>query len=86
MSSEKTRVVYTLSGDKFVYHDPDSNDLTGVCVDLWQKTASDLNLTYSLTVRNRTDMIADLEKNRWDVVMGRVDPAYLNLEYLDLDK
>ena len=86
MSSEKTQVVYTLVGNRYVYHDVDTNELTGFSVDLWRKTASDLNLTYSLTFRNRTDINADLRKDRWDVVMGRVNPAYLNKDDLKLDK
>ena len=76
--SELTRVVTAVTKDRFVFFDPNCNQLSGIAMELWRQTAHDLNLTSSLEVRNWTEMIAGLAENRWDVVAQRLDDDQMN--------
>ncbi len=71
--SELTRVVTAVAKDRFVFFDPNSSELSGIALELWRRTARDLNLTYALDVRNWTELIAGLEENRCDVIAQRLD-------------
>ena len=77
---EKTaRVVTTLVENKCVHRVPESQALAGICVDLWNKTASDLNMTFSVDiVDNWWDMFSYYSTNQTDVIMERVDDAQMN--------
>ena len=71
--SELMRVLTVVTKDRFVFFDPDSAQLSGIVVELWHRTAHDLNLTLSLDVRNWTGMIAGLAENHWDVIAQRIN-------------
>ena len=64
----------TVQGKKQVFRDPTGSGWTGVCIDLWNQTASNLNLTYSLTVLdNYWEMMEHFAANKSDVVIERVN-------------
>ena len=74
MANMMTRVVTFNSGDRFVSKDAVNTKWTGICVELWEQIASDLNLTYNvMEVQSYMDIFADQS----DVIMQRTDEGLL---------
>ena len=71
------RVVTTITNDIYVRdasQDSGSLQLAGLCVDLWRKTAKDLNVTFDMRVTGTwKEMVESLKANDTDVLMQRVD-------------
>ena len=73
------RVVTSIfANTKFVYRHPSKLELTGICADLWNQTASNLNLSSSVEiVHSWWDMFAHFNANKSDVIMERCDEAQM---------
>ena len=72
------RVVTTLVENKCIYRVPESQALTGICADLWNKTASNLNLTFTVDiVDDWWEQFTYYSNNLTDVIMERVDDAQM---------
>ena len=69
------RVMTTITNDIYVNDVGQKSgrlQLTGLCVDLWRKTAKDLNVTFDMNVtRTWQEMVESL--NVSDVLMQRID-------------
>ena len=72
------RVVSYDSMNDFVFRSGIGSGLAGICVDLWDETARQLNLTYSLEMVERwPDMFENFNQNRSDIIMQRIDEFQL---------
>ena len=66
-----TRVVTFDSNDNFVNYNEENSVLGGICIDLWQRTAKDLNITYEMKkVDSWQEMMESLRKNESDVLVN----------------
>ena len=70
-----TSVITLVSHDSYVgLLDGSTSALTGICVDLWNRTANDLSLEYSLEIVNIwPKMLEAFEDNRAQVIMQKMD-------------
>ena len=74
------RLVTALGHSMFVMRHPKTGNLTGICVNLWEKIATDLNLTYSMDVVDEYWlMFPHFAANKSDVMMERVDDSQMIL-------
>ena len=75
------RVITTITNDRFVGRTEKDSSLTGICVDLWHKTAKELNLTYDIEIAGSwADMVQAFKENRADVIMQRMDESQMKLQ------
>ena len=84
--SNLVKVVTTVTNNLCTGRKNDHDDvhgeysLTGICVDLWQRTAKDLNLTYDLNIaKSWQEMLISLENGSADVFMERISDRTLTM-------
>ena len=68
-SSSVTRVVTCLSDNWFVYREDNESGLKGIGIDLWRKTAKDLNLTYQIQVQEWWEMMDTFNNGQADIIV-----------------
>ena len=74
------RVVTTVTKTNFVFQTTPGSVLSGICVDLWNETAKELNLTYSVDIVHRwKDMFNHFNLNKSDVIMERMNDGQMRL-------
>ena len=88
--SSAIRVVTTITNDIYVRdvgQESGDGQLTGLCVDLWRKTAKDLNITFDMKVTGTwKEMVESLTANVSDVLMQRIDADSMrNQEWNDAE-
>ena len=67
------RVVTYITDDICIRNASGSNELEGICYDIWNRAARDLNITFSIQFVNRWSDMFDQIKNRGaDVIMQAV--------------
>ena len=77
---EAARIVTTITKTKFVFQHPKTSTLAGICVDLWRKIASELNLTYTVDIVDSWwQMHPHFAQNKSDVIMERMDDGQMEL-------
>ena len=55
-----------------------SNVTVGICMDIWHKIASDLNLTFTtVAVEKWMHMLEYLRDNKTDVILQRVEAGHM---------
>ena len=75
---DSARVVTSVSETNFLFHHPSRLELSGICADLWNQAASNLNLTSSVEIVDVWwDMFQNFNANRSDVIMERSDDAMM---------
>ena len=73
-----TRVITRNSENTYIYRDKSDLILKGVCVDLWNQTAKDLNLTYEMEIATGwEEMITIFGSGEVDVIVNRMNDIQL---------
>ena len=81
MRQQVTRAVTMVSDNQMVRQDIDSPSLSGICIDLWIRSAEMLDLKYSLEVVDLwPKMLQAFKENKTDVVLQRMDAGQLQKE------
>ena len=74
------RVVTTNSNDRFVFKDLTDFSMKGICLDLWERTSRDLNITYSMEVaKDWLEMVDIFGDNQADIIVERMDDGLLQI-------
>ena len=68
-SSLITRVVTCVSNNSYVSRDDGQSKLKGIAIDLWRRTAQDLNLTYQIQVQEWWEMMRTFNDGHADVIL-----------------
>ena len=69
-----SRVVTFAGENHFLFKDEHSENVRGICWDLWKRTANELNISYSLTlVEHWFEMFKTFEENKADIIIQRID-------------
>ena len=68
-SSSVTRVLTCVSDSLFVYREDEESELKGIAIDLWRRTAKDLNLTYQIQVQEWWDMMRTFNGGQADIIV-----------------
>ena len=78
------RLVTRVTRDDYVYQDPMDprpDRVKGILYDLWDKVATDLNLTFKINVVNNwLDMVDRVRMNQADVALQRMDWSMVDRE------
>ena len=75
------RIITTITDDAFVNDNQGNSALTGICIDLWRKTAKDLNLAYEIEIAGSwAEMVQAFKQNRADVIIQTMDDSQMNHE------
>ena len=78
METVRGRVVTLLSRNNYVFRNRIDASLSGICVDLWKRTARDLRLPYSVEVVNSwVEMYASFRDNKSDLILQRMDEGHM---------
>ena len=73
-----TRVITVNSENTYTYQDKSDLTLKGICIDLWNQTAKDLNLTYKIEIATSwEEMITIFGSGEADVIINRMDDNQL---------
>ena len=68
------RVIALYSDDMYVSSDPVTKKLSGILVELWNQTATDLNLTYEITLKHEWwKTFGELNESHADVLLQVAD-------------
>ena len=66
-----TRVISFRINDSF---DKERSPFGGICFDLWERTANDLNLTYTVKIaESRSDALMKIKSDEADIIVERMD-------------
>ena len=69
------------SDDNCAHYKEAKSTLAGICIDLWNRTARDLNLTSEVKVASTwSDMIAHFQDGRADVILHKMTATQLKAE------
>ena len=76
--SVDARVVTSVTRNHFVFQrDPDPV-LKGICMDLWRKTATELNLTFSVQIVEPFTAMHDIfRQKKADIIVQRIEDDQL---------
>ena len=69
--------VVTYNTNSSCIHLNSYGELDGICIQLWRRTAMDLNMTYKVSILDSwTDMINHFQENNSDIVVQLANADY----------
>ena len=74
------RVVTSNGNDKFLHKDPTDFTMKGICIDLWERTSRELNISYTMEVAEDWEkMTTVFVNNQADIIVERMDQRQMAL-------
>ena len=82
-----THVTTFVTNNTNLFYEQSGGQLKGICLDLWEKVAFELNLTYDLELANSwEEMFVEFELNKTHVIMQHVDDAQMIINNVSKDE
>ena len=74
------RVVTYVTRNNFVFRRENDSVLSGICIDLWNRTAQLLNLSYTVDIVDTgLQLVTHFKENRSDIIVQRIDEGTMDL-------